>query len=301
MSPSYKNLTLRLDSGALIGHSEKLLGDSATGAVLLQVEQAFSRGLVAPEQARRLEHLLHEMHSRAPNAQPLQSIHIGQKRKEPDSAQVTLVLGLALEADVIEAQHSQLRIHAQIQHAAEVLSTARDSEGSGEGLCPYCSGKRIVTSPGTVERTFLSVSHAPTREYTIYLLPHSLGLMSTVPAAQDMVPLRQLAHANSGRRRGMLLLPLCACCPSHDGHVHAGLLACLSHCDPYTALGDTDAVSCAQSRGCMRRGPLILARGLLLGPRQLAGKVRGHPDSCAAAPGPACRHLQSGRGHHHVS
>ena len=94
MSPSYRNLTFRLDSGALIGHSEKLLGQAGPGAVLLPVEQAFPRGLVTVQQARRLEHLLQEMHSRVPNAQPLRSISASLKRKEPDTAQVGLVLAV---------------------------------------------------------------------------------------------------------------------------------------------------------------------------------------------------------------
>ena len=94
MSPSYRNLTLRLDSGALIGHSEKLLGQPGSGAVLLPVEQAFPRGLVTIQEARRLELLLQEMHARVPNAQPLRSISASHKRKEPDTAQVGLVLAV---------------------------------------------------------------------------------------------------------------------------------------------------------------------------------------------------------------
>lgn len=89
MLDRYKNLTLRLDNGAIIGHSEKLLGDPAGGSVLLPVDRAFSRGLVTQTEARRLESLLIEMHSRAPNAAPLRSLsEANRKRKEPDSAQV---------------------------------------------------------------------------------------------------------------------------------------------------------------------------------------------------------------------
>ena len=92
MSQKYRKLSLRLDNGALIGHSEKLLGDASGGPVLLPVDRAFSRGLVTEQQAKRLEALLVQMHSRAPNAAPLRSLSdINRKRKEPDYAQVALV------------------------------------------------------------------------------------------------------------------------------------------------------------------------------------------------------------------
>ncbi|CAL8468016.1 g7554 [Coccomyxa elongata] len=88
MSQKYRKLSLRLDNGALIGHSEKLLGDPSGGPVLLPVDRAFSRGLVSEQQAKRLEALLVQMHSRAPNAAPLRSLSdINRKRKEPDYAQ----------------------------------------------------------------------------------------------------------------------------------------------------------------------------------------------------------------------
>lgn len=92
MSQKYRKLSLRLDNGALIGHSEKLLGDPSGGPVLLPVDRAFSRGLVTEQQAKRLEALLVQMHSRAPNPAPLRSLSdINRKRKEPDYAQVALV------------------------------------------------------------------------------------------------------------------------------------------------------------------------------------------------------------------
>jgi hypothetical protein len=92
MLDRYRKLSLRLDNGALIGHSEKLLGDPAGGAVLLPTDKAFARGLVSQAEARRLENLLLQMHSRAPNAAPLRSLSDAiRKRKEPDSAQVVLL------------------------------------------------------------------------------------------------------------------------------------------------------------------------------------------------------------------
>lgn len=91
----YRKLSLRLDNGAIIGHSEKLLGDSNGGLMLLPVDTAFSRGLVTEQQVKRLETLLVQMHSLAPNPAPLRSLSdISRKRKEPDSAQVALVPGV---------------------------------------------------------------------------------------------------------------------------------------------------------------------------------------------------------------
>ncbi|EIE20777.1 Bromodomain-domain-containing protein [Coccomyxa subellipsoidea C-169] len=88
MIEKYRKLSLRLDNGAVIGHSEKLLGDPNGGPVLLPVDKAFSRGLVTERQVKRLEALLIQMHSRAPNAAPLRSLsELNRKRKEPDSAQ----------------------------------------------------------------------------------------------------------------------------------------------------------------------------------------------------------------------
>ncbi|KAK9901605.1 hypothetical protein WJX75_004329 [Coccomyxa subellipsoidea] len=88
MIEKYRKLSLRLDNGAVIGHSEKLLGDPNGGPVLLPVEKAFSRGLVTEQQVKRLEQLLVQMHSRAPNAAPLRSLsELNRKRKEADSAQ----------------------------------------------------------------------------------------------------------------------------------------------------------------------------------------------------------------------
>ena len=95
MLEKYRKLSLRLDNGAVIGHSEKLLGDPNGGPVLLPVEKAFSRGLVTEQQVKRLEQLLVQMHSRAPNAAPLRSLsELNRKRKETDSAQVALLLTL---------------------------------------------------------------------------------------------------------------------------------------------------------------------------------------------------------------
>ncbi len=92
MIEKYRKLSLRLDNGAVIGHSEKLLGDPNGGPVLLPVDKAFSRGLVTERQVKRLEALLIQMHSRAPNAAPLRSLsELNRKRKEPDSAQVALL------------------------------------------------------------------------------------------------------------------------------------------------------------------------------------------------------------------
>ena len=88
MSTKYAKVTLRLDNGSLIGQSGKLGGDPAGGTVLLPTDKAFSRGLLTVDQARRLELLLREMHSRAPTATPLRSLPAATHKHALDTAQV---------------------------------------------------------------------------------------------------------------------------------------------------------------------------------------------------------------------
>ena len=58
------------------------------GTVLLPTDKAFSRGLLTVDQARRLELLLREMHSKAPSPAPLQSLPAVGHKHALDSAQV---------------------------------------------------------------------------------------------------------------------------------------------------------------------------------------------------------------------
>ena len=88
LSTKHGKITLRLDNGSLIGHSGKLGGDPAGGTVLLPTDKAFSRGLLTVDQARRLELLLREMHSRAPSATPLRSLPAVSHKHALESAQV---------------------------------------------------------------------------------------------------------------------------------------------------------------------------------------------------------------------
>lgn len=88
MSTKRANITLRLDNGALIGESGKLGGDPAGGVVLLPTDKAFSLGMLTVDQARRLELLLREMHSRAPSPTPLRSLPAATHKHALDSAQV---------------------------------------------------------------------------------------------------------------------------------------------------------------------------------------------------------------------
>ena len=92
MSSKHAQLTLRLDNGSLIGHSTKLGGDSDAGTVLLPTDKAFSRGLLTVDQARRLELLLREMHSRAPAAAPLRSLPAAGHKHAHESVQVVSLL-----------------------------------------------------------------------------------------------------------------------------------------------------------------------------------------------------------------
>ena len=92
MSSKHAKLTLRLDNGSLIGPSTKLGGDSEAGTVLLPTDKAFSRGLLTVDQARRLELLLREMHSRAPAAAPLRSLPAAGHKHAHESVQVVFLL-----------------------------------------------------------------------------------------------------------------------------------------------------------------------------------------------------------------
>ena len=92
MSSKHAKFTLRLDNGSLIGHSTKLGGDSEAGTVLLPTDKAFSRGLLTVDQARRLELLLREMHSRAPAAAPLRSLPAAGHKHAHESVQVVSLL-----------------------------------------------------------------------------------------------------------------------------------------------------------------------------------------------------------------
>ena len=88
MASKHAKISLRLDNGALIGHSTKLGGDPAGGTVLLPPDKAFSRGLLTVDQARRLEELLRDMHSRAHTATPLRSLPAASHKHALESAQV---------------------------------------------------------------------------------------------------------------------------------------------------------------------------------------------------------------------
>ena len=88
MSSKQTKISLRLDNGSLIGHSAKLGGDPSAGTVLLRTEEAFSRGLLSVDQARRLELLLRQMHAKAPSASPLTSLPAVGYKHSLESAQV---------------------------------------------------------------------------------------------------------------------------------------------------------------------------------------------------------------------
>ena len=90
MASKHAKISLRLDNGALIGHSTKLGGDPAGGTVLLPPDKAFSRGLLTVDQARRLEELLRDMHSRAHTATPLRSLPAASHKHALESAQVLI-------------------------------------------------------------------------------------------------------------------------------------------------------------------------------------------------------------------
>ena len=97
MTSKHAKFTLRLDNGSLIGHSTRLGGDSDAGTVLLPTDKAFSRGLLTVDQARRLELLLREMHSRAPAAAPLRSLPAAGHKHAHESVQVVFLLQILSE------------------------------------------------------------------------------------------------------------------------------------------------------------------------------------------------------------
>ncbi len=107
MSTKYANVTLRLDNGSLIGPSGKLGGDPAGGTVLLPTDKAFSRGLLTVDQARHLELLLREMHSKAPSPAPLRSLPAVGHKHALDSAQVLIFCTTSFQ-QMFRAEHLYL-------------------------------------------------------------------------------------------------------------------------------------------------------------------------------------------------
>lgn len=65
---------LRLDNGALLGDSSTLGDQSASGPILLPVEQAFALGRLGPQHVSSLETKLQKVHSSVPGARPLASV-----------------------------------------------------------------------------------------------------------------------------------------------------------------------------------------------------------------------------------